>query len=523
MSPPFYEETGTINPSLKQTLLDPETYDTHSDINALLENENYAWSKEDIHRLQEDLEKQVTKQLFYYTLLEYFVMDNENDWGDAGEQQVKTSFCHNLLNIPPDQHISHTQFHQFMTEISQHILKHNIQSLSLEEAKEKMKDYAITLLDHSFPAHKTDQITKLLQFVGSNLFLQGGYHGESLQFIMGTGKKYIRNEYTIIQFHQENIRTPNTIIAMAAAISNKTIFIRMEALLAIFTQKWVNGFGSKPSSHHSDYVHVAEHIKSKTLSSYHIKNVSELKALQDTFLNDMSDIIINHELGHGIIQHHILPHEANAIGEASRVFGENILTALLEFFADFAPEKDGISGPIHHLISLSQSDPHRATRMYYMYLSDTWFFNTEDTYMYLYSDLMAFVLIHHINPDLSIDFEGLEKAIHPTQSSGSVFQTLLTHYHHTVNEILNTVHETLPDLTKPKETDPYDDQAEFWNTTFIHLKEETDAKNTLTPVLKQAEKTIIQNLRKLYFKEEASKITDYRQKLAQTLSDLNLH
>ena len=28
--------------------------------------------------------------------------------------------------------------------------------------------------------------------------------------------------------------------------------------------------------------------------------------------------------------------------------------------------------------------------------------------------------------------------------------------------------------------------------------EETDAKNTLTPVLKKAEKTIIQNLRKLY-------------------------
>ena len=61
------------------------------------------------------------------------------------------------------------------------------------------------------------------------------------------------------------------------------------------------------------------------------------------------------------------------------------------------------------MIDISKKDMIRATRMYYMYLSDTWFFNTEDTYMYTYSDLMALILIRYIKEDQSIDFAKLEK------------------------------------------------------------------------------------------------------------------
>ena len=71
-----------------------------------------------------------------------------------------------------------------------------------------------------------------------------------------------------------------------------------------------------------------------------------------------------------------------AIGEVTKIFGENIYTAILEFLADFSPKKDEIMGPIQNMIKISRTDKNRMIRMYLMYLSDVWFYNTEDTYMY---------------------------------------------------------------------------------------------------------------------------------------------
>ena len=47
--------------------------------------------------------------------------------------------------------------------------------------------------------------------------------------------------------------------------------------------------------------------------------------------------------------------------------------------------------------------------MYLMYLSDVWFYNTEDTYMYTYSDLMVLILIRYLMPNNDIDFDKLER------------------------------------------------------------------------------------------------------------------
>ena len=156
---------------------------------------------------------------------------------------------------------------------------------------------------------------------------------------------------------------------------------------------------------HSDpFWNIAEGIKQLVLEKYDIETKESLIEKESTFLNDMSETILYHELGHGIIQHNILPYELGAIGEASKLYGENIYTAILEFLADFSPEHNKLKGPIQNMITISKTDRNRAKRMYLMYMSDTWFYNTDDTYMYTYSDLMTLILIRYISKD-DIDFE----------------------------------------------------------------------------------------------------------------------
>ena len=62
-----------------------------------------------------------------------------------------------------------------------------------------------------------------------------------------------------------------------------------------------------------------------------------------------------------------------------------------------------------NMVTISKTNKAKATRMFYMYSSDTWFFDTEDTYMYLYSDMMALILLRYINEDKSINFTLLEQ------------------------------------------------------------------------------------------------------------------
>ena len=84
------------------------------------------------------------------------------------------------------------------------------------------------------------------------------------------------------------------------------------------------------------YWNIAEGIKQKVLDLYDIHSKDDLLEKEDIFIHDMAETIFKHELGHGIVQHNLLPFDLGAIGEASKIYGENIYTAFLEFLADFA-------------------------------------------------------------------------------------------------------------------------------------------------------------------------------------------
>ena len=62
-----------------------------------------------------------------------------------------------------------------------------------------------------------------------------------------------------------------------------------------------------------------------------------------------------------------------------------------------------IENLIQNMIAIYKTDKNRAESMFYMYLSDVWFYDTPDTYMYLYSDLMVLILVRYIRKNQTIN------------------------------------------------------------------------------------------------------------------------
>lgn len=441
-------EKGAPTTELLQLIDDKSITNRYASLKDYFKGENIEFNPKELAILIKRVDNSIYKQVSHYAHLMYHSMEQNNEWGDPGEQQVKIAFCRNLLQIDSNRQLTQADAVEFMNQVETNLEEKGIKSLSAAEAKAQMKTYVFTLLGKRYEAYKAHQMSSLMRFIGSNRHLHGGQYGLDQEFILGEGPMTHDTGYDIIKLEKELVRTPNNVMSMAAIIGNRNIYLRIESLKTIFAQKWLQMF------HYSDYEvnhiksnaywNIGEGIKQKVLELYDIHSEEDLKEKEETFINDMAETILKHELGHGIVQHNLLPFDLGAIGEASKIYGENIYTAFLEFLADFAPKSEGILGPIFNMIEISKKDKTRAERMYYMYLSDTWFFNTEDTYMYTYSDLMALILIRYITPDQSIDFGKLERDLQFRDDRGqqdklTLFERIYELYTWDTQEIKNVV------------------------------------------------------------------------------------
>ena len=372
-----------------------------------------------------------------------------------------------------------------------------------------------------------------------------------MELIYGKGRLKKYHGYTVTFVKKEYIRTPNNVMSMAAIIGHQNIYVRLESLSTIFAQKWLQIFDYNEfemlTIHSDPFWNIAEGIKQKVLELYNINEKEELIAKEKTFINDMSETILYHELGHGIIQHNILPFELGAIGEASKIFGENIYTAILEFLADFSPVHDKLMGPIQNMIKISKTDKNRAKRMYLMYMSDTWFYNTEDTYMYTYSDLMTLILIRYLKED-DIDFKLMEKELtyDPENTSPkSHFERIISLYKADIEE-LKTMCENATftiagnDLDYKKIRDflieefrkndgfvhveTYEFLVPFWSNVLGYIITVSNSKQLVEDYMKQQQDKTLKKLLVLSCgKETAMKYKfDHRQYIMERMTKLNM-
>lgn len=382
--------------------------DKYSNIDTLLrENKSFSLSE-----LRKAYEEALQDQVHYFAHVIFKRATLSNNWGDVGQQQMEVSFCRNVLEISPEHDLTSSDSDTFYAILEKQYQELGLDSLTLDELNHKFETFKFDLFGYSYDIHDITELNHILQFLQSKFFIQGGYYGYDKEIIFGEGTLKKMADYDVIYFEKEHCRTPNTVTAMAAVIGDKQIFLRKESLDTIFYQKWVSSLED-----HEWYRflimadqsrNLSEGIKQKTIQGYKADSKETLIKVQDQFIKDMGETILHHELGHGIIQYHTLPEYNATMGEASKMFGENIVTALLEICADIAPQHQDIHGPLINMAKIAQSDPDKARRMFNMYLSDVWFYDTEDEYMFIYADLILHIMVSHID-ESRVNFDLLLK------------------------------------------------------------------------------------------------------------------
>jgi hypothetical protein len=355
------------------------------------------------------------------------------------------------------------------------------------------------------------ELNEYLKKIGASYFLQGGYYGHDIELILGTGSVVERGDYIIYTIKKEFFHTPNTIIPMAAVIGNHEIFVRERSLLTIFQQKWVPvaEYFQFMSSFSHDVL--SETIKKKAVTCYS-KDPLLFEKEKTSFISDLTDIVCHHELGHAVIQHNLLKQEIATCSEATKLFDENIITALLELLADMAPFHTNLHGPLQLMVSLSHKNTEHAERLFYMYLSDTYFYDTQDEYMYHYSDLITSVMSSVIQSDSSVDFKLLETFLDDTNETSlirwvldqvsCIVSTLLSDIRSICfenngglfqNAIVASEQNVMDSVVLDKKS--YEFSVSVWTDFFTTLSENDGYKQKIKETLKESKLKFLYELR----------------------------
>ena len=515
---PNKETTSTLT----SLFYDKSITNAYTTLETYLKEKNTPYDKTDLIKIRKDLEAQVFNAVDYVSHLIYYIQTISGEWGAAGEQQVKNNFLKIVLQMPSEETVTYENNILFEETLNKNYQKHGIHNIPVSTATTQLKNYKFTLLNRNYKFTDITEINRLLHFSGSKKFYFVGSAGTSLfYYIYGNATQKHIKEYSIITYTHEEIRSPNSINALAALTSGNIVVIRNYSLETIFHQKWIPAIESKQHSYFqaNSFWNISQAIKEKCLEGYSVKNEEMLIEQKDTFIKDMRETIAYHELGHTIINHEFLSHEELAIGKSTENVKETIYASLLEFFADFAPKHKGFLGPIQNLCKISKHDINRAERMFYMYLSDVWFYDTPDEYMYIYSDLMLLILIKYIQPDQHIDFTNLEKDIpikkdRPKKDNLTIMERLYELYILETQEIKviaaqakytlsneldyekssklikKIIREDLPLL--PKESGKY--AVVYWKAVINFILTLSDSKQRLINYLEDQEKSILRKI-----------------------------
>jgi len=364
------------------------------------------------------LEESVRRQIIEFAKSQYLLMEKKDDFAEAGEQRVAISFCRVLLDIPPSREVTQVDANQFRDEISKQDEK--LEKPSAQKLERLLKEYKFNILGKEFHHEDADQINIILKFVGSEYSISPSYEGHFRSFIFGPQKiisdyhqKY-KNLGVYLQL-KEVARTPYHILSMAAASFPWGTLIRHESCETIFYNKWYSYFETSDFerdlllSH--DYSNIREAIKKKAFVDYGINSKSDIDKKKNLFIDEMVEGIVWHELGHDISlkSNPLITTDVTKLGSAVGAFGNNAITVLKEALADWAPETEGMRGPILNFVKIAKSDYAKAKRMIYVYLSDYWFLDFGEEFMGETTDVIVPLLTQFINAEGEFEFNKLEK------------------------------------------------------------------------------------------------------------------
>jgi hypothetical protein len=411
-----WTKAGKIPSSeILHALLDPSIYQRYETLAALCRAEKISFTPSDTLQLLHCLEKDIQQQILELGLTMYRYYQVSKKWPLDNEQSIKLAYARHIMQIPAENDVSYDEMRAFDNRISELIEDANLHNLSEEALKNTHKEFRFTLFGKKLILEKQQILCQALTFLGSDQQIYFDGSGIGLAAIFGPTVIKEISPYTIYLIKSETARTPNYVMSNPALHKDHRIALRDASLRAIFHMKWMpvldsnSQLFSRYSIENDIFWNLSQGIKEKVLSLYESNNTDDVQNKENEFLKDMRETILYHEIGHGLTTEHLLPVENVCVGHGPEMYGIWFYDALLEFLADFAPKQNTLHGAMQNMVQTAKKSKTRAERMFYIYLSDIWFYDTDDTFMMPYADFMGLVLSRYIRSDQSVDFALMAK------------------------------------------------------------------------------------------------------------------
>jgi len=238
-------------------------------------------------------------------------------------------------------------------------------------------------------------VQSLLQWASSSMVVQLGVFGQDPELLMGSGYRVTYQGQVVSVCEEEWVRTPGMRVAVPASISDGYMMVRSAAVSGIYDIKWALPPDPPASSTPGAW------------GGYRLRERAWGHAPKDrtSRLGDMTALILAHEWGHARVHHHLLPIELATFAEAVCAHVPEV-EVILEWWAELVPADrwEGGVAPMTGMVNggalaaLCEWGPQVGADRFWMYWSDTWFFDTPHRYMDAYSWGMACVMAQALSP-----------------------------------------------------------------------------------------------------------------------------
>ncbi len=367
---------------------------------------------------------------------------------------------------------------------------------TLDEMEQSERDPKIVLGGKDYSLDEPEDINEMLVKSGSAKFLLSGLVGDYRCIIFGNGTTERRGDFKLTVLHTEDIRTPVAILPMAAVVSKGHITLREVAMDTIISEKWEQ-MVRYPTSEYGPTLpqQVRNALKKKTLEEYGIHHLTDFDAKRALLREELLETTIDHELAHAVILGKELTEEEAAISEAFSGEESTTLTLFNEFLAEFMPARGEFMGPLARMCRISKSgDIHKPTRLYYRYISDSFFYgNPDEAGLTGLTDSVVAEMSVYLKEDGSVLFNKLEGDLE------KIYGEVLANLRELTEKIIQTIKGSLAFSTLSSE--PGKDRTEFWWKVKNRIEKEFPELNTaLKKILEEGKTKLfdqINNLRKI--------------------------
>lgn len=382
-----------------------------------------------------DIESKISNQIKYLSIVFYLWMESTNNWAGFTKAAITQHFCYHLLSLPLSIQLTSEDLDKFKKEINFLSEKYELVNLNTDRLFFLIKNFKIEIQGKSYGISEIPEINNILKSLGSNKRICAGFYGPFRSFIFGEVKEEKIDGLDVFYVGKEDARTPSNPLLIVALQEGQNIFIRKEACELMFYHKWLKVFESAAAD---PYSRLGEKIKRKTLSLYGIRHKADLINKKDVLLKDMLGTYLYHEMGHATSPLSVFSTEEAALGEGSAVLGSNLLVLIREFLADFMIHG---KSPFQHIIQLAENGKTKdAQRLFYLYLSDNFFYETDDYSLFPATDIILAVCIKYLEKE-RINFAGLKGEL-DVQNQNSILFYLAKEYKDIVSQLKERIMRT---------------------------------------------------------------------------------